>query len=66
MGSFDGKALPGSSGGSVEAQFRLLEASTSVDRELEEMKKMLGTTSSATKSDCMDDELERLKREAGL
>jgi len=66
MGSFDGKALPGSSGGSVEAQFRLLEASTSVDRELEEMKKMLGTTSSATKSDSMDDELERLKREAGL
>ena len=66
MGSFDGKALPGSSGGSVEAQFRLLEASTSVDRELEEMKKMLGTTSSASNRDSMDDELERLKREAGL
>jgi len=66
MGSFDGKALPGSSGGSVEAKFKLLEASSSVDRELEEMKKMLGATSSASKRDNMDDELERLKREAGL
>ena len=66
MGSFDGKALPGSSGGSVEAKFKLLEASSTVDRELEEMKKMLGATSSASKRDSMDDELERLKREAGL
>ena len=66
MGSYGGKALPGSSGSSVEAQFALLEASSSVDRELEEMKKMLGTTSSASRKDGMDDELERLKREAGL
>mmetsp|Transcript_19460 Transcript_19460/g.41619 ORF Transcript_19460/g.41619 Transcript_19460/m.41619 type:complete len:304 (+) Transcript_19460:122-1033(+) len=66
MGSLDGKALPGSSGGSLESQFKMLEASSSVDRELEEMKKMLGSTSSATKKDSMDDELERLKREAGL
>ena len=44
----------------------MLEASSSVDRELEEMKKMLGATSSASKRDSMDDELERLKREAGL
>jgi len=66
MGSYGGKALPGSSGSSVEARFALLEASSSVDRELEEMKKMLGTTSSASRKDDMDDELERLKREAGL
>ena len=30
------------------------------------MKKLLGSTSSASKKDDMDDELERLKREAGL
>mmetsp|Transcript_2486 Transcript_2486/g.5262 ORF Transcript_2486/g.5262 Transcript_2486/m.5262 type:complete len:299 (+) Transcript_2486:144-1040(+) len=66
MGSFDGKSLPGSSGSSVENQFKMLEATSSVDQELEEMKKMLGTTSSASKKDSMDDELERLKKEAGL
>lgn len=65
MGSIGGNALPGSSGASVEAQFKMLEASSSVDQELEEMKKMLGSTSSAKKDD-VDDELERLKREAGL
>jgi phage shock protein A len=66
MGSLSGNALPGSSASSVEAQFKLLEASSSVDKELEDMKKMLGTTSSATKKSDVDDELERLKREAGL
>lgn len=66
MGSFDGKALPGSSAGSIESQFKMLEASSSVDQELEEMKKMLGSTSSASKKDSMDDELERLKKDAGL
>ena len=62
----DGKALPGSAGGSLESQFKMLEAGSSVDKELEEMKKLLGSTSSASKKDDMDDELERLKREAGL
>lgn len=66
MGSMGGRSLPGSSGGSVEAQFKLLESSSSVDKELEEMKKMLGSTSSASKKDDMDDELERLKKDAGL
>lgn len=65
MGSMDGRGLPGSSGGSLESQFKMLESGSSVDRELEEMKKMLGTSSSAKKDD-VDDELERLKREAGL
>lgn len=66
MGSLDGKALPGSSGSSIENQFKMLEATSSVDKELEEMKKMLGSSSSASKKDDVDDELERLKREAGL
>jgi len=66
MGALDGKALPGSSASSIENQFKMLEASSSVDSELEEMKKMLGSTSSASKKDDVDDELERLKREAGL
>jgi len=66
MGSFEGNALPGTSGSSIENQFKMLEATSSVDTELEEMKKMLGSSSSASKKDSMDDELERLKREAGL
>jgi len=66
MGSMGGNALPGSSGGSLDAQFKALEATSSVDQELEEMKKMLGSTSSASKKDDVDDELERLKKEAGL
>jgi len=66
MGSMDGRGLPGSSAGSVESQFKMLEATSSVDQELEEMKKMLGSSSSASKKDSMDDELERLKKEAGL
>ena len=66
MGALDGKALPGSSASSIENQFKMLEATSSVDKELEEMKKMLGSSSSASKKDGVDDELERLKREAGL
>lgn len=66
MGALDGKALPGSSASSIENQFKMLEATSSVDKELEEMKKMLGSSSSASKKDDVDDELERLKREAGL
>lgn len=66
MGSLSGNALPGSASGSIESQFKMLEASSSVDSELEEMKKMLGSSSSASKEDGMDDELEKLKREAGL
>ena len=31
----DGKALPGSAGGSLESQFKMLEAGSSVDKELE-------------------------------
>ena len=74
-----------SAGSDIEQQFKLLEASTSVDDELAQMKRNLltgsssssstnvsstsgGSSSSSSSSGTppMDDELERLKREAGL
>lgn len=78
MGSFGGKALPGSSGSSLEAQFKALEASSSVDAELDKLKGLLGSssntsssTSSSSKSasaagSMVDDEFEKLKKDAGL
>lgn len=69
--------LPGST--DIERQFKMLEATSSVDDELEQMKKNLlsaapsadaggaasgSASSSANKG--VDDELEKLKREAGL
>jgi len=68
MGSLNGNSLPGSSGSSVENQFKMLEASSSVDSELEAMKRNLlgGGESKEKKSGGADEELERLKREAGL
>eukprot|EP00536_Pseudo-nitzschia_multiseries_P015084 jgi/Psemu1/246578/estExt_Genewise1.C_8170020 len=69
MGSLSGNALPGSSAASVEAQFKALEASSEVDNELAKMKGLLAGESSASgsskKSD-VDDEFEKLKRDAGL
>jgi phage shock protein A len=66
--------LPASS--DIEKEFRLLEASTSVDDELAKMKKNLLTgsaTSSSSSSSAssgssklLDDELEQLKKDAGL
>jgi phage shock protein A len=65
--------LPGSS--DIEREFKLLEASSTVDAELAAMKKNLlsgsstGSASSSTSTGSakpVDDELERLKREAGL
>jgi len=47
-------------GGSVENEFKLLEASNSVDDELKKMKGLLGGSSE------VDDELEKLKKDAGL
>lgn len=78
MGSLGGNALPGSAEGSLEKQFKMLESGSSVDDELSNMKKMLGGSSDAGSSDAgtsassapasqsMDDELEQLKRDAGL
>jgi phage shock protein A len=71
MGSI-GNALPGSS--SLEQEFKLLEASSEVDNELRKLKGLLTGGSSetmngsASKQDApmVDDEFEKLKREAGL
>merc|ERR1712238_325744 len=61
MGSLGGNALPGSSGASLEKQFKALEAGTAVDDELANMKKLLGGSSDAPSDPAaksMDDELE--------
>ena len=71
-----------SAGSDIEQQFKLLEAGSSVDDELAKMKQNLltgssssssSTTSSSTSTSStsssappVDDELERLKRDAGL
>lgn len=76
MGALEGKALPGS----VESEFRKLEASDGVEDELSKLKGLLGgsepsaspssssssPSSSSKPSDAMDDELEKLKKAAGL
>jgi phage shock protein A len=75
MGSLNGNLLPGSS--SLEAQFKMLEGSSAVDQELMKLKGLLNPASSSSSSSSstgdstsspkgVDDELERLKREAGL
>jgi phage shock protein A len=77
MGSLNGNMLPGSSASSVEAQFKALEASSEVDAELAKLKGLLGgsssagssggsSTSSNTANSDVDDELEKMKKEAGL
>jgi phage shock protein A len=69
MGSITGNALPGSAGASIEDQFKALEASNEIDDELAKMKGLLGGESSASsgaKNSDVDDELEKLKRDAGL
>jgi len=59
-------ALPGST--DIEKEFKMLEASSSVDDELKKMKGMLSGSSDkkAAPKTAVDDELEKLKREAGL
>merc|ERR1712226_796805 len=65
MGSLGGNMLPGGSDADLEKQFKLLEGSNKVDDELKKMKGML-TGSSDSKNSDVDDELAKLKREAGL
>lgn len=65
MGTLDGRALPGSSESSLENQFRMLEGSAAVDDELKKLKGLLGDGSSSSGGG-IDDELERLKKDAGL
>ena len=81
MGTVGGAALPGSSESSIEAQFKALEASSSVDVELQKMKGLLSgspsasggsaasspsSSSGASGGSKVDDELEKLKKDAGL
>ena len=79
MGSLSGKALPGSSSSSLEKEFKMLEAQSSVDSELEKLKagllgpakdedekKSSGSSVSAETKSAVDDELEKLKKDAGL
>jgi len=62
MGSIGGKALPGSAESSIEREFRLLEGSSAVDQELKKMKGLLTGSSSSE----IDDEFEKLRKDAGL
>ena len=71
MGSLStGKALPGSSAASLEDQFKMLEGESAIDDELNNMKKLLSGSndagSSSKKDEGIDDELEKLKKDAGL
>jgi len=77
MGSVGGRALPGSAAGSIESQFKALEASSSVESELAKLKGLLNPSSDSGRSStsssssgasisAVDDELEQLKKEAGL
>ena len=72
MGSIGGNALPGSAESSVEAQFKALEASSAVDDELNRMKGLLGAgkdeggSSSSSSKSSIDDELDKLKKDAGI
>lgn len=80
--SSGGNALPGSAESSLENQFKMLEGSASVDAELNKLKGLLGSgddkdssassssssssSTAAPSSPEVDDEFEKLKREAGL
>lgn len=65
MGSIGGNALPGSSDADLEKQFKMLEGASAVDDELKKMKGMLSGSTDNKKGD-VDDELAKLKKEAGL
>merc|ERR1712129_297258 len=68
-----GNMLPGSTDSSIDKQFQLLEAGSAVDDQLAKMKQNLLTGSSSSSSSSsatkpnkdVEDELDRLKREAG-
>lgn len=67
MGALSGNALPG--GSDLEKEFKMLESGDAVDDELKRMKGLLGGASdggSGGSKSSVDDELERLKRDAGL
>lgn len=79
MGAVGGNALPGSAASSLENEFKMLEASSTVDDELAAMKGLLSGSSSGDSSKSsesssskkesspeLDDELAKMKRDAGL
>ncbi|CAB9520807.1 Membrane-associated 30 kDa protein, chloroplastic [Seminavis robusta] len=77
MGAVGGMALPGSSGSSLENEFKKLEAASSVDDELSKMKGLLkgssddsaskpSSSSAKSSNPEVDDELAKLKKDAGL
>lgn len=68
MGSLGGNLLPGSAGSDNEKQFKMLEGSSKVDDELKKMKGLLGGSSDKSSSGkgSVDDEFEKLKKDAGL
>lgn len=79
MASTGGNFLPGSADSDLEKQFKMLEASSSVDDELAKLKGLLtgspsadgsssssSSASSSPSSPQVDEEFEKLKREAGL
>jgi len=77
LGAAGGNMLPGSAASSIENEFKKLEASSAVDDELNKLKGLLGGSSDAPKSSssstsssggnkALDDEFEKLKKDAGL
>jgi phage shock protein A len=79
MGTIGGNALPGSAESNIEKQFALLEGQSAVEDELQRMKGMLegskddagssstsSSKSSAPSNPAVDDELEKMKKDAGL
>lgn len=65
MGSLGGNALPGSADADLEKQFKMLAGESAVDDELKKMKGMLSGSTDKKKDD-IDDELAKLKKDAGL
>ena len=77
MGALGGKALPGSAESNLEKEFAMLEGASAVEDELSKMKNLLAGSSSedasagasstsASKNSALDDDFEKLKRDAGL
>ena len=66
MGAIGGNALPGSADADLEKQFKMLAGESAVDDELKKMKGMLSGSTDTKKDDNIDDELAKLKKEAGL
>mmetsp|Transcript_6629 Transcript_6629/g.18000 ORF Transcript_6629/g.18000 Transcript_6629/m.18000 type:complete len:327 (-) Transcript_6629:1755-2735(-) len=77
MGAIGGNALPGTAASSIENEFKKLEASSAVDDELNKLKGLIGGSSDAdakssaskppsSANKALDDEFEKLKKDAGL